>query len=96
MKIMAIAKPLQPLTPEVLKPYMGTEVGATLKLYLGGKVEQFWFADQRGPIFLMNVDTVDDAKSVLGTLPLVAGGVMDYELLPVGPLMPLGRLLPAE
>jgi len=96
MKIIAIAKPLQPLTPEVLKPYMGTEVGATLKLYLNGKVEQFWFAEQRGPIFLMNVDSPDDAKSVLASLPLVAGSVMDYELIPVGPLMPLGRLLPPE
>jgi hypothetical protein len=42
MKVMAIASPKPGLTPEQLKPHMAGEVPATLKLYLDGKVEQFW------------------------------------------------------
>ncbi|MBE1162194.1 hypothetical protein [Dyella acidiphila] len=95
MKVMAIAVPNAALTPEVLKPHMPGEVHDTLKLYLDGKVEQFWFVEKSGPIFLMNVDSLEQAKATLDALPLVASGLMSYELKPVGPLMPLGRLIPA-
>jgi hypothetical protein len=93
MKVMAIASPKPGLTPEQLKPHMAGEVPATLKLYLDGKVEQFWFREKAGPIFLMNVDSVDDAKATLNMLPLVAANLFTYELMPVGPLVPLGRLI---
>jgi len=93
MKIMAIAAPTPALTPERLKPHMATEVPATLKLYLEGKIEQFWFRDKLGPIFLMNVESVEQAKEALATLPLVKEQLFTYELMPVGPLLPLGRLI---
>ena len=93
MKVFAIASAKPTLTPEQLKQHMPNEVPATLKLYLDGKVEQFWFREKAGPIFLMNVESVEQAKATLDTLPLVADGVMSYELLPVGPLAPLGRLI---
>jgi hypothetical protein len=93
MKVMAIASPKTALTPDLLKPHMPHEVPHTLQLYLDGKVEQFWFVEKSGPIFLMNVESVDQAKAILDTLPLVAAGLMSYELKPVGPLIPLGRLI---
>lgn len=94
MKVIAIAVPKVALTPDVLKPHMPDEVQHTLQLYLDGKVEQFWFVEKSGPIFLMNVESVDQAKVTLDTLPLVAAGLMAYDLKPVGPLIPLGRLIP--
>ncbi|QGZ65686.1 hypothetical protein [Paraburkholderia acidisoli] len=93
MKVFAIATAQPTFTPEKIAQYMPHEVPATLKLYLDGKVEQFWFREKMGPIFLMNVESVDQAKSILNTLPLVADGLMTYEYLPVGPLAPLGRLI---
>ncbi|HUA79531.1 MAG TPA: hypothetical protein VL997_04105 [Dyella sp.] len=93
MKVMAIASPNTPLTPEVLKPHMAAEVRATLQHYLDGEVEQFWFVEKSGPIFLMNVESVEQAKASLAKLPLVAAGLMSYELKAVGPLIPLGRLI---
>lgn len=93
MKVFAIAKARQPLTPDQRQKHLPTEVPATLKLYLEGKIEQFWFRDNTGPIFLMNVDSVEQAKATLDTLPLVAAGIITYELMPVGPLMPLGMLI---
>jgi hypothetical protein len=93
MKVMAIASPKVPLTPETLKPHMPKEVPHTLQLYLEGKIEQFWFREKVGPIFLMNAASVEDAKATLDTLPLVAANVVSYELMPVGPLVPLGRLI---
>ncbi|GAB2874921.1 hypothetical protein GCM10027093_07980 [Paraburkholderia jirisanensis] len=93
MKVFAIASAKPTLTPEKIQQHMSNEVPATLKLYLDGKVEQFWFRDKGGPIFLMNVESVEQAKATLDALPLVADGLMSYEFLPVGPLMPLGMLI---
>ncbi len=93
MKVMALAKIASPLTPEQRTQHMPAEVPATLKLYLDGKIEQFWFREKAGPIFLMNVESVEDAKATLDTLPLVVAGIATYELMPVGPLMPLGMLV---
>ena len=93
MKVMAIATPQVPLTPDIIKPYMAEEVPHTLQLYLKGLVEQFWFRERSGPIFLMNVASLEEAKATLATLPLVAAKLIAYELLPVGPLAPLGRLI---
>ena len=64
-----------------------------LQLYLDGGIEQFWFREKFGSIFLMNAASVEEAKATLDTLPLVAANVMSCELMPVGPLAPLGRLI---
>ena len=90
---MAVPSVRTGVTPEQIKGHMREEVPATLKLYLEGKVEQFWFRGKAGPIFLLNVESVEEAKAALDTLPLVEANVMSYELMPVGPLMPLGLLL---
>lgn len=93
MKIMAIGT-LAPLTPEQQNRYMPSEVPDTLKLYLNGKIEQFWLQDgMKGTIFLMNVESLDEAKSLLGALPLTAANLLTFDLKPVGPLSPLGMLI---
>ena len=93
MKIFAIGTLAQPLSPEQREQLMPKEVPATLKHYLDGTVEQFWFRDKKGPIFLMNVESIEQAKAELDTLPLMAANLMTYELMPVTPLSPLGLLM---
>jgi hypothetical protein len=94
MKVIAIGSIVKPLSDDQRKEIMPKEVPATLKHYLDGKVEQFWYRqDAPGVIFLMNVASVDEAKAELDTLPLVAGGFATYQLIPVGPLAPLGLLI---
>jgi hypothetical protein len=93
MKVFAIASAKPTLTPDQLQKHMPKEVPATLRHYLDGKIEQFWFREKAGPIFLMNVESIEDAKAELDTLPLVQAGLMTYELMPVTPLRPLGLLI---
>ena len=93
MKVFAIGSIVKPVSDEQRKEIMPKEVPATVKHYLDGKIEQFWFREKAGPIFLMNVESVEQAKAELDTLPLVAAGLMTYELLPVTPLSPLGLLI---
>lgn len=94
MKVLAVASIVKPLSPEQRQQIMPGEVPATLKLYLDGKIEQFWFRqDKPGVIFLMNVESIDEAKAAVEALPLTAGGYAQYELMHVGPLAPLGFLI---
>ena len=96
MKVMAIGT-LKPLTPEQRQKYLPTEVPATLQLYLDGKMEQFWLQDKgAGVIFLMSVDSVDEAGRLLKALPLGQADLMTFDLLPVGPVLPLGMLLKSK
>jgi len=94
MKVLAIGTIVKPLTPEQRQQVMPTEVPATLKHYLDGKIEQFWFRqDSPGVIFLMNVESVEQAKGTIEALPLVTNGYAKYDFMQVGPLAPLGLLL---
>lgn len=93
MKVMAIGT-LEPLTPEQRVACLPAEVPATLQLYLDGKIEQFWMRDhEAGVIFLMTVDSVDEADRLLKALPLGQVDLLTFELMPVGPLSPLGMLI---
>jgi hypothetical protein len=97
MKVMAIGSLSKPLTDEQRRQIMPKEVPDTLQLYLDGKIEQFWFSqDLPGVIFLMNVDSVEQARATLDALPLTADGLMTFRLLTVGPLIPLGLLLQSK
>jgi hypothetical protein len=94
MKVLAVASIVKPFSQEQKQQIMPGEVPATLKLYLDGKIEQFWYRhDKPGVIFLMNVESIEDAKAAVEALPLTAGGYADYELMHVGPLAPLGLLI---
>jgi hypothetical protein len=94
MKVIAFGNISKPVTPEQRAQVMPKEVPATLKLYLDGKIEQFFYRqDKPGVIFVMNVDSVEQAKATVDALPLVTEGYAQYELIPVGPLAPLGLLI---
>ena len=93
MKVFAIASIPPTIAPAYIQKHLPNEVPATLRLYLEGKIEQFWFRENAGPIFLMNVESVEQAKATLDALPLVAENLMRYELLPVTTLSPLGLLI---
>ena len=73
---------------------MPREVTDTVRLYLAGKIDQWYVRkDTRGVVFLMNVSSVDEAHALLEKLPLGVAGIMKFELIPVGPLSPLNYLL---
>jgi hypothetical protein len=96
MKVMAIGT-LKPLSQEQRQQYLPKEVPATLQLYLDGKMEQFWMRDkEEGLIFLMSVDSVDEADRLLKALPLVQANLLSFDLMPIGPLWPLGMLMKAK
>ena len=97
MKVFAIGAITKQPTPEQQAEIMPKEVPAPLQHYLEGKIEQFWFRQDRlGVVFYMDVESVQAAKAEVDKLPLTEGGFMTYEFIPVGPLAPLGRLIQSK
>ncbi len=93
-KILALGRFTAPPTPEQLKTIFPKEVPETLRLYLGGKIEQWWARqDQKGPVFLMNVASAEEARTILEKLPLGQAKLMEFEYVELSPLTPLHMLL---
>ncbi len=76
-----------------VRAILPTEARETVKLYLAGKIDQ-WFslADRNGVVFLLNVRDPKEAHAMLEALPLGQAHVMQFELLPLAPLAPLRQL----
>jgi hypothetical protein len=93
-KVLAIGSWTAKATPETRPAIMPSEARDTLRLQLAGKIDQ-WFAksDGSGAVFLMNVTDAAEAHKLLEDLPLGRAGMMTFELIPIGPLWPLGLLL---
>jgi hypothetical protein len=73
---------------------MKDEIRATVKLYLDGKIQQ-WYSrsDGRGVVFVLNCSTVPEAKALMDALPLSKANLANLEFTAIGPLMPLRMLL---
>src|SRR5262245_34586368 len=79
---------------EELVKVLPSEVRATVRLYLDGKVRQ-WFqrSDGKGVVFILPATTVADAKAIMETLPLAQANLVDDEYVALSPLGPLAALL---
>ncbi len=93
-EVLVIQTPRQGVTPKQILAVMPSEVEATVKLYLDGKIRE-WYSrgDGRGVIFLVEAKTEDEARALMETLPLAKEQLMDHQYIPVGPLMPLRILI---
>ena len=94
--VLVIETPKPGVTPQQIMAVIPQEIRATVKLYLDGKIRQ-WYSrgDGKGVIFLVDAKTEDEARAVMETLPLAKEQLMDHEYIPVGPLMPLRALMGA-
>jgi hypothetical protein len=93
-KLLAIGSLTPKANAAVVKPILPSEVRETVQLYLAGKLDQ-WFVkqDQTGVVFILNVTDPKEAGELLEKLPLGRAGLMEFQLIPLGPLRPLGLLL---
>jgi hypothetical protein len=93
-EVLVILTPKQGVTAQQVMAVIPAEIRATVKLYLDGKIRQ-WYSrgDGKGVIFLVDAKTEDEARALMETLPLAKEQLMDHQYIPVGPLMPLRALI---
>jgi hypothetical protein len=93
-KLLAIGSFTAKATPNVWKPFLPSEVRETARLYLAGKIDQWYVkSDQSGVVFVMNLTDPKEAQDLLGKLPMGQAGLMGFQIIPLGPLSPLRVLL---
>ena len=93
--VLVIETPRQGVTPQQIMAVIPDEIRATVKLYLDGKIRE-WYSrgDGKGVVFLVEATTEGEARDIMETLPLAKEQLMDHQYVPVGPLMPLRALNP--
>ena len=78
--------------PDLMK-VLPEEARETMLLYLDGKIDNWYSrADGKGVVFFLRCSTVEEAKAIMGSLPLDKAGLVDLEFIPVGPLAPMRML----
>ena len=92
--VLVILTPRQGVTVQQVMAVMPSEIDATVKLYLDGKIRE-WYSrgDGRGVVFLVEAKTEDEARTIMETLPLAKEHLMGHQYIPIGPLMPLRMLV---
>ena len=92
--VLVIETAKQGVTAQQIMAVIPAEIRATVKLYLDGKIQQ-WYSrgDGKGVIFVVDAKTEDEARVIMETLPLAKEELIDHEYIPVGPLMPLRALM---
>lgn len=70
--VLVIETPRQGVTPQQIMAVIPEEIQATVKLYLDGKIRE-WYSrgDGKGVIVLLDVKTEDEARVIVEALPLV-------------------------
>jgi len=92
-RILAIGTVNSGVDPAAVRSILPNEVRETVKLYLDGKIDQ-WFSlqDRSGVAFILNVTDPAAAHDMLEKLPLGQPHLMSFELIPLAPLSPLRQL----
>jgi hypothetical protein len=87
MKILAIAKVDPQITIDSIKPYLEAEVRHAWTLYEEGVFREMYTCLDRnlGVVFILECNSVDEAREVLDELPFVRERLIDFEIISLGP-----------
>ncbi len=93
MKVLVLLKVAEGHDPAELGPHRVPENRMIWDLYLKGTVREMHLRqDVTGAVLVLEAADADEARRVVGALPMVAAGVLAAELVPLGPFRPLETL----
>ena len=94
MKILALEKEVlgasqDKLTDEILKQ----EAACAWQLHQSGVIRELYFrADRHAAVLMLECGSVDEAKAILSTLPLVKQKMIDFDIIPLAAYSGFARL----
>lgn len=92
--VLAMDRILPGTTEDKVKARLAEEVRAVVNLYLAGHIRQWYFRQDRpGAVFILEVEHLEEAEKLVESLPLSRAGLIAYDLVPLGPYVPLATLL---
>jgi muconolactone delta-isomerase len=93
MKILAIEREVPGIADEEFSPHLKAEAARVWELYQAGIFRELHFREDRPEAVLMlECADVEEAKEVLNTLPLVRGGLIAFDIIPLVPHPGFSRL----
>jgi hypothetical protein len=86
MKLLCLDIPQPGASLEKYRPHMLDEVRHTWGLYKNGTVREIHFRQDRpGVAIIAECDSVEAAREVLREFPLAQAGLIDWDVIPLGP-----------
>jgi hypothetical protein len=86
MKILAIAKVDPQTTLKKMQPHLEAEVKHAWKLYKEGTCREMYDRqDRTGVVFVLECNSVDEARKILDELPFVREKLIDFDIFPLEP-----------
>jgi len=93
MKILAMEVESSGIQPEQYPPHLKAEARRVWELYQSGVIRELYFrADRPEAVLILECDDADEARQILSSLPLVAAGLISFEVMPLLPYPGFARL----
>jgi hypothetical protein len=93
MKFFAIEKEIDGVTDEQCAPYLRSEAEHAWALYQSEIIRELYFrADKPEAVLVLECRDIEEAESVINSLPLVRNGLIAFDLIPLAPYPGFARL----
>lgn len=90
MRILAMDRFLPGTTMEKIQPHLKDEMKIAWDHYKQGKMREMYFRqDGQGVVLMLECDSLKEAQEVIDELPLVKEKLVEFDLTPLGPFVPL-------
>lgn len=88
MKLLCLDVPMPGASPETYRPHLLDETRHGWQLYKRGVVRDIYFRQDRpGVAIIAECDSVDAARQALREFPLAKAGLIDWDIIPLGPFV---------
>ena len=88
MKMLCLDIPQPGATMEKYQPHMQNEARHAWRVYKQGFVREIYFRQDRpGVAIIAECESVEEAKKTLRNFPLAKAGLIDWEVVPLGPFV---------
>lgn len=93
MKILALEQEKPGLTAEDFAPHLTAEARRVWDLHEQGILREIYFdADAHTAVLMLECDDIEQAQAILDDLPLVAAGLITFDVIPLAPYTGFTRL----
>jgi muconolactone delta-isomerase len=86
MKVLALDRIKPTATMDKMRPFFKEEAQQAYQLYMQGALRELYFrSDRPGAAIILECKNVDEARETLATMPLVKAGLLEFDVIPLGP-----------
>lgn len=93
MKILAIEKDIDGVNWSNEKDTLESEARHVYQLYLTGSLREIFFNEHHNAIIIMECESIEKAREILNSLPLVKKGMIKFDVMQLNPYTGYDRII---